>query len=142
MSAARYRKESSPVHSVAVSFVLSFLSFDRSFLTEDLVRTSHVICVGASYACFFPPFFPSLMLQVHARDSEFNLNLIDNDNCNRGSASSGGDMLHVLEHVRSDVARCEIKFIFEFEDSREISRFDRTCTRKKKSQVRQIIRDY
>lgn len=46
------------------------------------------------------------MLQVHARNSEFNLNLIDSGNCNRGFAirtSNGHDMLHAFERVVSDV---------------------------------------
>lgn len=50
------------------------------------------------------------MLQVHARNSEFNLNLIDSGNCNRGSAirtSNGHDMLHALERVVSDVLLIE-----------------------------------
>lgn len=55
------------------------------------------------------------MLQVHARNSEFNLNLIDSGNCNRnrGSAiqtSNGHDMLSAFERVVSDVLLIECAF--------------------------------
>lgn len=75
-------------------------------------------------------FFFFLVLQVHARNSEFNLNLIDSGNCNRGSAirtSNGHDMLHAFGRVVPDVLLIE-RTSFRNEiyprAKPEISRFD------------------
>lgn len=80
---------------------LSFILFTRFYNGRSCANVACNLCWRLSYAYLFPLlFFFFLMLQVHARNSEFNLNLMDSGNCNRGSAirtSNGRDMLHMFE---------------------------------------------
>lgn len=120
-------------HSHSFSFLFrSFISLFFSFSFNNGRSCANIACnLCWRLLCFsLPFFFFFLMLQVHARNSEFNLNLIDSGNCNRGSAirtSNGRDMLHMFERVVSDaplIERTSFQNEIYFRGKREISRFD------------------